>query len=270
MDRIAYDFGFFQVYWYSIFIFLALFFALIVIMNEVKKQNINQDFMVNLVFWGIIIGLFGARFYYVAFNLSFYLKYPLEIFAVWNGGMAIHGGIIFGLLWVLIYTKKYKVKTLKVLDITVVGLILGQAIGRWGNFFNKEAYGALVSRLDLEKLGLPDNIIEGMYINGGYRQPTFLYESIWNLIGFFLLLIIRKYKYLKTGQLTGFYLMWYSFGRFFIEGMRGDSLMFSTYKVAQIVSCILFVIGLLMVIFCKKGSRFEGLYLEAEKDGINF
>ena len=134
MDRVALDLGFIQIYWYSIFIFLGVFFASMVILRETKRQHINQDFMINLIFYGVIFGLIGARLYYVLFNLDYYLKYPLEIFEVWNGGLAIHGGIIVGLLTVILYTKKYHAKTLKVLDILVVGLILGQAIGRWGNF----------------------------------------------------------------------------------------------------------------------------------------
>ena len=204
------------------------------------------------------------------FNLDYYLKYPIEILEVWNGGLAIHGGILFGLLTVLIYTKKYHAKTLKVLDILVVGLILGQAIGRWGNFFNGEAYGAVVTLEYLQELGLPQFLIDGMYINGAYHHPAFLYESIWNTFGFFALLMVRRYKYLKTGQLTGVYLMWYSVGRFFIEGMRTDSLMLGSFRVAQLVSIGLLIIGILMLIFCKKGTRFDNLYKEKEKKEILF
>lgn len=270
MDRVALDLGFIQIYWYSIFIFLGVFFASVVILREAKRQKINEDFIVNLIFYGIIFGLVGARLYYVAFNLDYYLKYPLEILEIWNGGLAIHGGILFGLLTIIIYTKKYKAKTLKVLDIIVVGLILGQAIGRWGNFFNGEAYGAVTTLENLQKLGLPEFLINGMYINGAYHHPAFLYESIWNLFGFFALLMVRKYKYLKTGQLTGVYLIWYSVGRFFIEGMRADSLMLGNFRIAQIMSIACVVIGILMLIFCKKGTRFDNLYKDKEKKEIIF
>jgi len=270
MDRIALDLGFIQIYWYSIFIFLGVFFASVVILREAKRQKINEDFVVNLIFYGVIFGLIGARLYYVAFNLDYYLKYPLEILEVWNGGLAIHGGIIFGLLTVFIYTKKYKAKTLKVLDILVVGLILGQAIGRWGNFFNGEAYGSITTLENLQKLGIPEFLINGMYINGAYHHPAFLYESIWNIFGFFALLIVRRYKYLKTGQLTGVYLIWYSVGRFLIEGMRADSLMIGTFRIAQIMSILGIIIGILMIIFCKKGTRFDNLYKDKEKKEIIF
>ncbi len=270
MDRVALDLGFIQIYWYSIFIFIGIFFASLMILRETKKQNINEDFIINLIFYAAIFGLIGARLYYVAFNLDYYLKYPLEILEIWNGGLAIHGGILFGLLTVQLYCRKYKAKVLKVLDIVVVGLILGQAIGRWGNFFNSEAYGAVTTLENLQKLGLPDFIINGMYINGLYRQPTFLYESIWDLLGFFVLLIVRQYKYLKNGQLTGVYLIWYSIGRIVIEGMRTDSLMLGNFRIAQIVSIILIIVGVLMLILCKKGTRFDNLYKDKEEKEILF
>ena len=224
----------------------------------------------NLIFYTVIFGLIGARLYYVCFNLDYYLKYPLEILEIWNGGLAIHGGIIAGLLCIFIYCKKYNAKLLKLLDIVVVGLIIGQAIGRWGNFFNQEAYGAITTLENLQKLGIPDFIIDGMYIGGAYRQPAFLYESIWCLAGFIALLIVRHYRYLKTGQLTGVYLIWYSVGRFFIEGMRTDSLMLGSLKMAQVISIVGIIIGVMMLILCRKGSRFDNLYKEAEKKEITF
>ncbi len=270
MDRVALDLGFIQIYWYSIFILFGLLSGCFVIYREIKRQKINEDFFINLLFYGFIFGLIGARLYYVAFHLDYYLKYPIEILEIWNGGLAIHGGILAGFLWILFYTKKYKARTMKVLDIIVPGLLLGQAIGRWGNFFNQEAFGAITTAESLKKLGLPDFIIEGMKVDGAYRQPTFLYESIWNFCGFLALLMLRRYKYVKTGQLTGFYLMWYSFGRFFIEGMRTDSLMLGPIRIAQAVSILLFIVGLLIFLFAKKGSRFDNLYKEEEKNEIRF
>lgn len=270
MNRVALDFGVIQIYWYSILIFLGITFGCAVVYREAKKYKVNEDYLINLLFYGLIFGLLGARIYYVAFNLDYYLKYPIEIFEIWNGGLAIHGGIIAGLLWIIIYTKKYKVPTLKMLDFITPGLILGQAIGRWGNFFNQEAHGALTTLGELKKAGVPDFIIDGMKIDGAYYQPTFLYESIWNITGFLAIMIIKKYKYLKKGQITGFYMMWYSLGRFFIEGYRTDSLMLGGMKVAQLVSILMFVIGLFIFIFCKRGKHLDNLYTEEDIPEIRF
>ena len=169
-------------------------------------------------------------------------------FAVWNGGLAIHGGIIAGLLFIIYYCKKHEVNIWKMLDIIVVGLIIAQAIGRWGNFFNSEAYGPITTAADLKSLGIPQFIINGMYILGDYRQPTFFYESVWCFFGFCAMLLIRKYKYLKIGQLTGFYLLWYGIIRLIIEGMRTDSLMLGPIKMAQLVSIVFIIAGIIIFI----------------------
>ncbi len=270
MSRVAVDLGFIQIYWYSIMIFLGILMAIAVCYLEVKRKKINQDFFFNLVFYGIILGFIGARLYYVAFNLDYYLQNPIEILEVWNGGLAIHGGILFAGLFTIIYTRKYKMKPIKILDILVVGLILGQAIGRWGNFFNQEAFGQVTTEAALLSAKVPRFVIDQMFIDGAYRQPTFLYESLWDFFGFLALLMIRRYKYLKNGQLTGFYLIWYSVGRYFIEGFRSDSLMLGNFKVAQLVSMLLFIVGLLLVILPKRGSRFENLYREEKPNETQF
>lgn len=249
MDRVAVDLGPIQIYWYSIFIFIGLLVASILIFKEARRRNIDEDFLVNLIFNTIIIGLIGARLYYVIFNLPYYIANPIEIFAIWNGGLAIHGGIFAALIFIIIYCKKHEVNCLQILDIMVVGLIIGQAIGRWGNFFNGEAYGQITSLEELKEQQIPMFIINGMYILGEYRQPTFFYESTWCLSGFLAMLIIRKYKYLKRGQLTGFYLFWYGFGRFLIESMRTDALMLGSLKMAQIVSIVFIIVGIILFFY---------------------
>lgn len=272
MNRVALDLGIIQIYWYSICIFLAALAACTVIYLESKKRKIDTDFITNLAFNTIIVSIIGARAYYVLFNLDYYSANPIEILEIWNGGLAIHGGIIAGSLFVIYYTKKNMENTLKIFDIIVVGLILGQAIGRWGNFFNQEAYGAITSVEKLHSIGIPNFIINGMYILGAYRQPTFLYESIWNLFGFIALLIIRRYPYLKDGQISGIYLIWYSVARFIIEGMRSDSLMLGSFKIAQIVSLILMLIGIVLFIYYKKIKKcdtFEHLYCKETKSEID-
>ena len=243
MNKVLLDLGIIQINWYSFFIFFAMLIAALLIKYEAKKKGLAEETLIDMIFYGIIFGILGARIYYVIFNLDYYLTNPKEIFMIWHGGLAIHGGIIGGLLTIFYYCHKHNVSSIKILDIVVVGLIIAQAIGRWGNFFNGEAHGPIVSHLDY----LPSFIKEGMYINGNYYMPTFLYESLWCLLGFIVLLIIRKYVK-KPGFLTSVYLMWYGMGRFFIESLRTDSLMLLNLKAAQLVSIIMVLIGLIMFI----------------------
>ncbi len=260
MNRIALDLGFFQLYWYSILIALGLFVGIVIIIREARRQKIKEDFFINLIFYGTIIAIIGARLYYVLFNWSYYSQHVVEIFEIWNGGLAIHGAILAGGLFVLYYSLKSKQRVLKVVDIIVVGLIIGQAIGRWGNFFNQEAYGGVVSLTFLQNLHLPEFIINGMKIGANYHHPTFLYESLWNLLGFVILLIVRRFRYTHTGQPTAVYMMWYGLGRFFIEGLRTDSLMLGNIRMAQLVSVLMFVAGLILFINKFRQSRFDDQY----------
>lgn len=276
MDRVAIDLKFIQIYWYSIFIFLGILVATIMIFRETKKQNISEDFMVNLVFKEVIFGILGARIYYVLFNLKYYLSNPFEIIQIWNGGLAIHGAIIVGIIVLAIECKKNELKLLKLMDIAAVGLIIGQCIGRWGNFFNSEAYGGITTLAHLQAQGIPEFVINGMYIEGAYRQPTFFYESIWCLFGFIALLLIRRYKGLRIGQLTGTYFIWYGFGRFLIESMRSDSLMLGSIKMAQVVSLLFIIIGVLLFLYhlLKKNDGidlyYSSSYIEKEEPKIYF
>lgn len=248
MNGIALDLGIIQIYWYSIFILLAISVASIIIYLQMKKLKIDEQVFFDLSFNTVIIGLIGARIYYILFNLSYYLKNPIEILEIWNGGLAIHGAIIFGGIYLIHYCKKYNYKILKLLDIIVVGLIIGQAIGRWGNFFNQEAFGAVTPIKELQARGIPQFVINGMNILGEYREPTFFYESIWNIFGFLALIIIRICPSLRNGQLTGTYLLWYSVGRFAIESHRTDSLMIYNFKMAQIISVVLAIIGTILIL----------------------
>ena len=185
-------------------------------------------------------------------SFNYYKNYPMDIFKVWEGGLAIHGGIIAGFLCLLYFTKKNKINMLRMLDILVVSLILGQIIGRWGNFMNGEAYGPVTSLKFLESLHLPKFIIDGMYINGIYHHPTFLYESLWNLVGLIIMLIIKNTKINRLGLLTSFYFIWYGIGRFLIESLRTDSLMILNIKIAQVISILFIIIGISILIYSLK------------------
>ena len=257
MNRIAIDLGFIQIYWYSITMLLGVVIGSIVAYFEVKKHNINREEFFNMVFYAIVFGLLGARLYYVLFNLDYYLNNPSEILAVWNGGMAIHGAIIGALITMFYFCKKKKMPLLKVLDIGCVSLIIGQVIGRWGNFFNSEAHGGIVSLSFLENLHLPEFIINGMYIDGNYYHPTFLYESCLNFICFVILILLRRNKKIKDGMLLSIYLIWYGLVRFFIEGLRTDSLMLGSIRIAQLVSISLVLIGIIIFIKSKNNKLYN-------------
>lgn len=259
-----------EIRWYSVLILLGAVIAILLLKKEAKRFEINWDFIFNLSFWTIIFGVIGARLYYVIFNWAQYKNNLLDIFKVWEGGLAIHGGLIFGAITLYVYCKKNKANTLKIIDMALPSVIIAQAIGRWGNFFNSEAHGMATSLSKLQSMHIPSFIIRGMKIDGVYYHPTFLYESIWCLIGFVILLIIRRNKYTKLGTITGTYLMWYSFGRFFIEHLRTDSLMIGGFRVAQIISIMLFIVGLVLIINNKRHGKFENLYNSDKDNNIRF
>lgn len=259
MNPILIDLGIVQIYWYSVIVLTAMLIGSALFLRSAKKEEYSEEFLTNLLFYLVIFSIIGARLYYVIFNLGYYLKHPLEIVAIWNGGLAIHGGIIGGTLCLLYHCLKYKKSFLKLTDLIVPSLILGQAIGRWGNFFNSEAHGPEVARSTLENMHIPEFIINGMNIDGVYYHPTFLYESIWCLLGFIILMILKKKVKLRTGGLTGIYFIWYSLARFFIEGLRTDSLMIGSIKVAQLISVLLFILGLYLLFRKKKDTRINRL-----------
>lgn len=259
MNPILIDLGIVQIYWYSVLVLTAILLGSFLFLKAAKKEGYSEEFLTNTIFYIIISAIIGARLYYVIFNLGYYLKHPLEIIAVWNGGLAIHGGIIGGTLCLLYHTLKYKKSFLRLTDLIAPSLILGQAIGRWGNFFNSEAHGPDVELQVLENLHIPKFIINGMNIDGIYYHPTFFYESIWCLLGFILLVVLKKKTKLRPGKLTGIYFIWYSIARFFIESLRTDSLMIGSIKVAQAISALLFILGLYLLLRKKKDTRLNRL-----------
>ncbi len=248
MNPILINLGFLQIRWYSVLILIAFVIGYFFIVNRCKKEGISQTFISDLSFYIMIFCILGARVYYCLFNLNYYSKNILDLFKIWEGGLAIHGGIIAGVLTIYFYSKKKNVSFLQLLDIFAPALVLGQAIGRWGNFFNMEAYGPETTLFSLQKLGIPQFIIDGMYIDGAYHHPTFLYESIGCLIIFIIIMIIRNLKNIKIGQIAAIYLISYGMIRFFIESLRQDSLMLFNLKVAQLVSFGMILIGIYLLI----------------------
>ncbi len=271
MSGVLFTIGNFEIRIYSVLILLAVIIGYFMITSEAKRFQIKKEFMFNMLFWTLIFAIIGARLYYVAFNWDYYGSNLSEIYKVWNGGLAIHGAILAGGLTMIIYCKKYKVRTGKIFDIVVPALLLGQAIGRWGNFFNMEAYGSVVEYHTLVNMKIiPQFIIDNMYINGQYHLPMFYFESLWCLLGFILILFIRRRKYIKDGQIMAFYLMWYSLARFVIESFRTDSLMLGSVKIAQVVSVILFLIGLCVQFIQSRKPKLEELYNKVETGEIKF
>lgn len=248
MNRVAFNIFGFNVYYYSLCILLGVIVAYILITREGKKQGLPKEFISDLIFYTLIIGILGARVYYCVFNLDYYIANPSEILKIYNGGLAIHGGVIAGLIFVYFYTKKKNVSFIKILDIVAPAVIIAQSFGRWGNFFNQEAHGGITTYQNLKNMHIPEFIINGMHIEGKYYYPTFFFESIWCLIGFIILMILRKNKNIKLGMQIGFYFIWYGIGRFFIEAFRTDSLMFFGLKIAQIVSLIGIIIGIIIIV----------------------
>ena len=266
MNPEIFSIGYLSIRWYSVLILVGILIAFYLATKESKKFKLPDDFIFDMGFWVVIFGILGARLYYVLFNFSYYKANILEIFKVWNGGLAIHGGIIAGLITMIVYCRIKKVSVLRTMDIAAPSVLIAQAIGRWGNFFNSEAHGPITTIETLHKLHIPGFIIKGMKIDGIYYHPTFLYESIWCIVGFIVILLIRKYyKYLKSGQLSCVYFMWYSVGRLFIEYLRTDSLMLGKFKIAQLVSIILFLFGLIYFIYLCFNKLKKGLYYDKKE-----
>ncbi len=260
INPVMFTIGDFSLRYYSFFILIGVLIAIFLFLKEGKRFNLNKDVLFDLFFWVLIIGIIGARLYYVAFNFPLYYGNLISILYIWEGGLAIHGGILFGAITMFLFCKRKQLDAIRILDMAVVPMLLGQAIGRWGNFFNSEAHGIVTSLEKLQSMHLPNFIIEGMHIEGLYYEPTFLYESLWCLLGFIIIIILRRLKYIKKGMPTCFYFMWYSIGRFYIESLRTDSLMFGGFKVAQIVSVVLFLVGFIYLLLLFRKSKYEGLY----------
>ena len=240
-------FGGIEVRWYGIIITLGIILAFTYAAYRAKQEGVVFDDMLDMAIFTVIFGIIGARLYYVLTSLDKYDSF-YDMIAIWEGGIAIYGAIIAG--GITIFTVCYfkKIKFMKIFDAVAPGVMIGQILGRWGNFFNGEAYGEEVlegSFLYFIRMGLIPNINSSsrMY----YFHPTFLYESLWNLVGFIIINALYKKKKFD-GQVFYMYIAWYGFGRMLIEGLRTDSLYVGVFRISQVVGFVCFVVGTLMLV----------------------
>ncbi len=245
---IIFEIGPLAVRWYGLLIALAILIGVTLSQDLAKRRGVKPELLGDLAIWLLLAAIPCARIYYVLFEWQEYAQRPEDIIAIWKGGIAIHGAIIGGAIAGLIFARLNRVSFWQLSDLVVPSLALGQAIGRWGNFFNSEAFGRPT---DLPwKLYIPPTRRPPEYLNYDYFHPTFLYESLWNLAVFALLIYLffwglKHQDRLKVGTLTFVYLIAYSIGRFWIEALRTDSLMLGYLRIAQIVSLGAIAFGLL-------------------------
>lgn len=257
ISPVAFSIGSWPVHWYGLIIGSGVLLGLLLALGEAKRLGLNQDHYIDVVLYGFPLSIVGARLYFVAFSWDYYSQHPSEIMSIWNGGLAIHGGIITVILVGIVYCRYHKISFWNLADVAGPSILLGQAIGRWGNFINQEAHGGVIGQssqwiIDLMPAWMGDH----MFINGAHYHPTFLYESMWSLTGvIFLIFFLRRQPWIRRGEVFLSYLIWYSAGRIWIEGMRTDSLMLlDTFRIAQVISLATIIgAGILIYYRRKKG-----------------
>lgn len=232
--------------WYGVLIVTGVLIAIALCMHEEKRMHLRQDTVIDLAFWVIPLGVIGARAYYVIFNWQVFADDPLSVLRIWEGGIAIYGAVIGGLIGVLLFSWRRKMNPFILTDMIVPGLSLAQGIGRWGNYFNMEAYGREISNPAWQFFPAGVQIPSG----DGYtwHMATFFYESCWDLLVFVLLWFIVRKRSKTSGTTTLWYLLLYGIGRFFIEGLRTDSLMSGSIRVSQLLSLVLFIVSAAILI----------------------
>ena len=240
VDKVAFTLFGISVRWYGVIIGVGILAAFIYALYAVKTSELSQDDLLNMTIIALPCAIVGARLYYVIFNWDYYKDDLMGIFAIRNGGLAIYGGIIAAAIVIIVYCKCKKIKLGAPFDLLAVGLPIAQSIGRWGNFVNGEAYGGHTS--------LPIAMSIGNYAK--CVHPTFLYESLWNAAGVIIILLIKRKGKLKN-RLFCVYMIWYGIGRFFIEGMRTDSLYLGVFRISQIVSLAIIALGIGILIYFK-------------------
>lgn len=277
ISRVAVSIGSLEIYWYGVIIAVGFGLGLWVYLSHNRSCGIHPDEGLDIILWSMLGAIVGARAYYVAFQWDHYKDNLKEIFNLRGGGLAIYGGIIGALIVAFIVCRSKKLPMLPVADAAFPGVMLGQAIGRWGNFFNMEAFGTnttlpwgmtsdtISNYLSRHQATL---LAQGVVVDPAMPvHPTFLYESLWNLIGVAVLLLWLFPRRSYDGQITLGYTAWYGLGRFFVEGLRTDSLMWGSVRVSQALGGVLFVVaaGLMLVIFLWSRKPMTLEYIEGEK-----
>ena len=230
MDPVAFSIFGLEVRWYGLLIAIAVMIGTLIATKEAGRKGIKEETFIDFLLFAVPVAILFARLYYVVFSWDYYSSNPGQILNIRGGGLAIHGAVIGGALVAIIFTRIKKLKFWTLADVAAPSLILGQAIGRWGNFANQEAHGG------------PTDLPWGIMVDGVKVHPTFLYESIWNLLVFMFLIWYRK-KSKVEGEIFLLYVILYSLARFFIEGLRTDSLMLGSFRVAQLISVLIIVVG---------------------------
>lgn len=253
LNRVFLEIGPISIYWYGVIIGLGAVLGLWLAMKEADRIGLNKELLIDFMVCAVPIAILSARIYYVTFEWERYAGGPLwKVFAIWEGGIAIHGAVLGGVLTAIVFSRVKKISFLQLVDIVAPSLILGQAIGRWGNFMNQEAHGGAIAEGSTLYDILPEFILNQMTINGITYHPTFLYESLWSMLIFILLLLLRRRNPLR-GEVFLSYLMGYSLGRLFIEGMRTDSLyIVANLRTAQFVSILLIIGAIILIIYRRK------------------
>ena len=273
IDEVAFTLFGRSVAWYGILITCGMILAVLYALHICKFEGISSDDIIDFAFVVIIFGVLGARLYYVIFKWDNYIVTDAanflaniggtlkNIVSVWEGGLAIYGGIIAGILTALVFAKKRSIKFIKLLDILSPCVWIGQVIGRWGNFINMEAYGSettLPWRMGLLYSYMDTGITTGVWDVEKYVHPTFLYESLWNLIALILVFVFYKKKKFD-GQICSFYFIWYGFGRMLIEGLRTDSLMLGNLRISQGVGFVSLILGIVLTVYFVRKNKAEHL-----------
>ena len=264
VNPVAFSVGPFEIRWYGIIIVLGIIVGFSYAVSRAKYSGFSVDDMLDYVLVALPLGIVCARLYYVIFYNDGSFRTFYDVIAVWEGGLAIYGGVLGGLLGMFLVSRKKKNNLRAVLDCFAPGVMIGQIFGRWGNFFNAEAYGTL-DHIDFPFIGrvltprFEDNyplrmVIENASVGKIAVHPTFLYESVWNLVGFVLIHVFFKRKRFD-GEAALWYFGWYGFGRFFIEGMRGDSLMLGSFRVSQLLALLLFIASVVLIVIGTQNAK---------------